>query len=128
MILDVAHNPAAAQVLAAYLAETPGSGRTLAIFGLLADKDFKGVATQLMPQISQWHLIPLETSRAMPVSEMALALEALGEEEIESHESPMAALARVQAEARPGDRILVTGSFYVVAAVKRLLFNPEQDA
>ena len=42
-ILDVAHNPAAAEVLARNLRERPRSGRTLAIVGVLADKDAAGV-------------------------------------------------------------------------------------
>ena len=50
-ILDVAHNPAAAAVLARNLSALPSAGRTLAVCGILGDKDAGGVATAL----SGWH-------------------------------------------------------------------------
>ncbi len=121
ILLDVAHNPDAAQVLAAYLADHPVPGRTQVIFAMLADKDLAAVAIQLAPWVSQWHLMPLDTARGMTVPAMASMLENLGIEQIYTHESPKAALASAQAEAQPGDRILVTGSFYSVAAVMGLL-------
>ena len=49
-ILDVAHNPDAARVLAANLEARPVAGRTLAVCGILADKDAAGVAAALAVQ------------------------------------------------------------------------------
>src|SRR3546814_20628133 len=39
LLLDVGHNPHAAQYLAERLARRPVAGRRLAVFGLLSDKD-----------------------------------------------------------------------------------------
>ncbi|MGB6310770.1 MAG: Mur ligase family protein, partial [Steroidobacteraceae bacterium] len=50
-ILDVAHNPAAARVLASNLREHPIAGRTLAVCGILTDKDAAGVAAELRDSI-----------------------------------------------------------------------------
>jgi folylpolyglutamate synthase/dihydropteroate synthase len=43
VILDVAHNPHAAQALAANLAVTAKSPNTIAVFSMLKDKDIAGV-------------------------------------------------------------------------------------
>ncbi len=53
-ILDVAHNPDAARVLARNLSESPVAGRTLAICGILADKDAAGIVATLDPCIDAW--------------------------------------------------------------------------
>ena len=55
VILDVAHNPAAAAVLAGALRERPGQGRTLAVLGMYRDKDAAGVATALAPVVTAWY-------------------------------------------------------------------------
>src|SRR6202041_944941 len=62
-VLDVAHNPDAARVLAANLAARPVAGRTLAVCGILADKDAAGVATELDPRIDEWWMITTPGAR-----------------------------------------------------------------
>ena len=42
-VLDVAHNPEAAAVLAANLGESGYAPETIAVFGMLKDKDIAGV-------------------------------------------------------------------------------------
>ncbi|HTN27554.1 MAG TPA: bifunctional tetrahydrofolate synthase/dihydrofolate synthase, partial [Burkholderiales bacterium] len=46
-ILDVAHNPAAAHTLAAQLAARETSGRTIAVCGVLGDKDIEGIVHEV---------------------------------------------------------------------------------
>ena len=55
-ILDVAHNPDAARVLAANLEARAIAGRTLAVCGILADKDAAGVAIALAARVDEWWL------------------------------------------------------------------------
>ena len=54
VILDVAHNPEAARALAATLHERPVTGRTLAVFGMLADKDAAAVFAALRDEVDAW--------------------------------------------------------------------------
>ena len=54
IILDVAHNPHAAQALASSLKSMPRGGRTLAVFAMLSDKDIAGVIAVLKPGIDHW--------------------------------------------------------------------------
>ncbi len=62
-ILDVAHNPAAARVLADNLRGHPGKGRTLAVCGILGDKDAGGVAAALRSCIDAWWCVPMDGER-----------------------------------------------------------------
>ena len=63
-ILDVAHNPAAAAVLANQLKNRTCAGRTWAIMGLLADKDADGVIEALAGVVDEWRPVTLTGARA----------------------------------------------------------------
>jgi dihydrofolate synthase/folylpolyglutamate synthase len=115
-ILDVAHNPSAAAVLAQNLRVRPCPGQTLAIMGLLADKDAVGIIKALTPVIDAWCAVTLEGSRGRTGAELIDLLHELGASATavtHIHDACRAA----HAVARPGDRIIVLGSFHTVAPV-----------
>ncbi len=64
-VFDVAHNEAAAAVLAGELRARPIAGRTFVVFGMLEDKDVAAVAAQLSPLADHWLLCTLEGPRAL---------------------------------------------------------------
>jgi dihydrofolate synthase / folylpolyglutamate synthase len=72
--LDVAHNPDGAAVLAAALAAAPVRGRTLAVVGMMADKDVEAVATVLAPCVARWIAAPLEPPRGLDAASLAARL------------------------------------------------------
>src|SRR6201996_4486496 len=53
-VLDVAHNPDAARVLARNLKGHPVAGKTFAVCGILADKDARGMVSLLDPYVDAW--------------------------------------------------------------------------
>lgn len=114
LLLDVGHNPHAAQYLAERLARRPVAGRRLAVFGLLADKDLSGVIECLASSVQHWAVAPLDSPRARPVADLQAALENLGVA-VASYASVAAALEAQCAQADAGDEILLFGSFYCVA-------------
>ena len=118
VILDVAHNPEAARALAATLRAQPVAGRTLAVVGMLADKDADGVFAALAGEIDAWWACTPDSPRAQDAAALAARLRPHAEH-APIHVQPDAstALAEAQRAAREGDRILVFGSFYTVAAV-----------
>jgi dihydrofolate synthase/folylpolyglutamate synthase len=122
LILDVAHNPQAAVALAESLAAMPFSPRTLAVVGMLADKDIAGTLAALRGRVDVWLLADLDGPRAARAQVLADAIVAgkLGGE-IECHSSPQDAYARARKLAGEDDRIAVFGSFLTVAAVLREL-------
>jgi dihydrofolate synthase / folylpolyglutamate synthase len=113
-VLDVAHNPPAAVVLAQALKSRPATGRTIAVAGMLADKDAAGIAQALDPLIDHWLLASItDEPRGLSAQALCSRLPPL-RAELELIDSVPRACARARAIARAGDRVLVLGSFHVV--------------
>lgn len=112
-ILDVAHNEAAAKTLAANLRERPCSGRTLCVAGILADKDIAAVADALAGVVDGWFLCGIDAPRGLDAASLARRSPVFaGAAQAANVREAMLQAARA---ARPGDRILVCGSFLMVA-------------
>lgn len=120
-ILDVAHNPQAAQVLADNLAAMPPAN-TWAVFGMLRDKDIAGVIAALAGRIDHWLPISLPGERAASADELRFFLEASACQVVDLPASTAAAALRELRERAGGDdRIVAFGSFLTVAEILRLL-------
>ena len=118
VILDVAHNPEAARALAATLREQAIPGRTLAVVGMLADKDADAVFSALAGEIDAWWTCTPDSPRAREATALAAILVPhAGSAPISVQQDVCTALDEARNAAREGDRILVFGSFYTVAAV-----------
>ena len=115
VILDVAHNPQSAQVLANNLAAMSCAGRTLAVLGMLADKDIASVIRIIAPRIDAWYLAGLEVWRGADCDTLAAALDGQGIAPYDCHASVAEALAAARAQAGEQDRVIVFGSFHTVA-------------
>lgn len=114
VLLDVGHNPHAAEYLARRLAQRPITGKRLAVFGLLADKDLDGVVSPLVCAIEQWAVAPLDTPRTRSQAELEVVLQGLGAS-VAAYGSVAAALEAQSEQATAEDEILLFGSFYCVA-------------
>ena len=112
-ILDIAHNPPAAEVLAAQLAERPCQGRTLGVVGILGDKDAPAIASALAPALDRWFLCSLDGPRGICAAELARRLEPVVHHPILAG-SVRAGCEAALAAARPGDRVVVCGSVHTV--------------
>ncbi|MCV2218065.1 bifunctional tetrahydrofolate synthase/dihydrofolate synthase [Thauera sp. Sel9] len=118
VVLDVAHNPQAAGVLAENLGSMGFHAETWAVLGMLGDKDVEGVVARLKGRIDHWLLADLPGPRGLKAEELALRLHMAGVEAgIRCFPSPKDAYAAAQQEAGEGDRIAVFGSFLTVAEV-----------
>jgi dihydrofolate synthase/folylpolyglutamate synthase len=113
-ILDVAHNEPAAEVLARHLAERPCSGRTLAVAGILRDKDVFAIGRVLARQIDHWILCTLPGARGQTASELGLRLAPAIKAHAQESDSVAQGCERAREQARPADRVLVFGSFPAV--------------
>jgi dihydrofolate synthase/folylpolyglutamate synthase len=113
-VLDVAHNEPAAAVLAAELRSQPVRGRTIAVAGMLADKDVAAVARELDGVIDHWLLADLsDEPRGLTAAALEARLPPL-RGGLELLPTVAAACARARELAQPRDRIVVLGSFHVV--------------
>jgi dihydrofolate synthase/folylpolyglutamate synthase len=117
-IFDVAHNPDAARVLAENLALVPVRGRTIAVCGILGDKDIAAIAAELKGHIDTWILAGLPGPRASSVRDLQARLEKVGVAVQDCAHDVVAACSLARAAARPGDRIVVFGSFLTVGPAR----------
>ena len=113
-ILDVAHNRDAAAVLAGNLRELPVSGRTVAVCGILADKDAPAIAGALRGCFDVWWLASTDGARGSSAEALAARMAAGAGAAPRLADSVAAACAGALAAAGPGDRIVVFGSFHTV--------------
>ncbi len=123
LILDVAHNPHAAAVLAQNLDNMGFFPYTYAVFGMLADKDIATVVERLHGRIDHWYCAGLDGPRGLSGDDLAQKVRAAGEAHtppdasIQSFSDPVTALSAVREHATDNDRIVVFGSFLTVAEV-----------
>jgi dihydrofolate synthase/folylpolyglutamate synthase len=143
LILDVAHNGHAARALAQALrahalpdagagtdhrdesaeagAPAPGA-RTLAVFGMLRDKDARAVVQALEKQIDGWYLASTAGERGQDAGALAHgAFAAPPPARCHLHDAVAQALDAAMGDATPDDRIIVFGSFVIVADALRWL-------
>jgi dihydrofolate synthase/folylpolyglutamate synthase len=122
-VLDVAHNPAAATTLATNLRALPVAGRTLAVCGMLGDKDVPGVIGTLRESIDQWFAATAEGPRAIDAAELGRRAGSAGVH-MQAVGTVPEAMRRAAEVARTGDRIVVFGSFHTVGPALAALRVP----
>jgi dihydrofolate synthase/folylpolyglutamate synthase len=113
-VLDVAHNPDAARVLARNLKSSPVAGQTLAVCGILADKDAKQIASVLSPCIDAWWCASLDGARGRSGQDLATTIADEVAGKVSAADSVGAACAAAWNAAGASDRIVVFGSFHTV--------------
>jgi len=118
VVLDVAHNPHAARVLAATAAAMGYHRETRAVFGMLADKDIPGVVAAMTSLIDRWYVATLPGPRGASAAALAAALERAGvaPHAMARFDEVPDALAAARGSAGEADRIIIFGSFLTVAA------------
>jgi dihydrofolate synthase/folylpolyglutamate synthase len=118
VVLDVAHNPQAAGVLAENLSGMGFYPETYAVFGMLRDKDIDGVCRALKGRISTWFAADLSVPRGASARMLAQAIANAGAPgDVLCFRNPLEAYAAAQKQANENDRIVVFGSFHTVADV-----------
>lgn len=116
-LIDVAHNPAAAEALATTLAATQYDGEVAAIVGLLDDKDVDGVIGPLLAHVDRWIAMTADSPRAIPANELARRISNRAGRACLVAPTAAAAVEFARRTASESDRILVTGSFFTVSPV-----------
>jgi len=136
VILDVAHNPHAAKALAENLnaLKTQNanscSGKTFAVFAMLADKDIKGVIEEVKNEIDGWYVASIDHSRGALAADLAINIAKVAPKAnvkvFNSVENAyLQACIDIEAyiDSSENDKIIVFGSFFTVSAVMQLLSN-----
>jgi len=119
IVLDVAHNPHAAAVLSENLGEMGFYSQTLAVFGMLRDKDIAGVCRALKARISTWLAADLPVPRGAGAEMLSEGLASVGVSrgDVLQFRTPREAYASARKRANENDRIIAFGSFHTVAEI-----------
>jgi dihydrofolate synthase/folylpolyglutamate synthase len=113
-VLDVAHNPDAARVLARNLNANPVSGKTLAVCGILADKDATQIVSMLERCIDAWWCASVDGTRGRSGQALAGVVRQEVQAAVIATDNVASACAAALSAAGPQDRIVVFGSFHTV--------------
>jgi dihydrofolate synthase / folylpolyglutamate synthase len=117
-VLDVAHNAQAARSLAATLKQQRVEGRTLAVFGMLKDKDIASVVKPLAGVVDRWFPATLHVSRGATAAQLIESLAAAGvPPPVTGYDDVPQAYAAALRDATDADRVVVFGSFHTVGDI-----------
>ena len=129
LLLDGAHNPAAARALRAYLRESPlapnlgaTSRRLVLVFGTMRDKAVAEIADLLFPLAAAVVLTRPSQRRAATPQGLAEVTGHLNPRVLE-REEPREALELARELAGPEGVVLVTGSLYLVGEIRQLVLE-----
>lgn len=127
ILVDVAHNPHAARSLAHNLQAAPCTGRTLAVFAMLADKDIEGVISAVESHVDAWYVADIHAARGAKANDLQrILLKHAKKSSIQLFANVDAAIDAAYKIAAKNDRIVVFGSFYTVADAIASKFNSLQ--
>ncbi|MCU0796938.1 MAG: bifunctional folylpolyglutamate synthase/dihydrofolate synthase [Akkermansiaceae bacterium] len=117
LVLDGAHNPHGAAVLAETWRERFGSRRACLVFSAVESKDIGGIVAAIHDLTAGIHLCPVDTPRAVPAATLASHFPT--GTPVEMHADAAAALHA----AMEGDSelVLIAGSLFLIGEIRALL-------
>ena len=119
IVIDGAHNPHAANVLAETWREQYPDEKAALVFSAVAAKDVAGILTTLMPIADRLFICPVDTPRALSPADLAATIP----DESVPHEC-FETLADALTAARKTDRrILIAGSLFLAGEARAALLG-----
>jgi dihydrofolate synthase / folylpolyglutamate synthase len=120
IVLDGAHNPAAARELATFVRQQFPQKRVRLVYASMRDKSIEQISAALFPLAADVFLTRTDVSRAAPPEEiLARACSSGGRAIIEP--DPVEAVERACDASDDDDVVLVAGSLYLVGAVQQAI-------
>jgi dihydrofolate synthase/folylpolyglutamate synthase len=101
-----------------FLQKKNTTGKTRAVFSMLADKDIVSTLAFIKKYIDVWYVAPLNTERAASKEMLAAIFQQAEIENLHWYDSIKKAHEIALNEANDSDRVVVFGSFHTVAEVK----------
>jgi dihydrofolate synthase/folylpolyglutamate synthase len=121
-LLDGAHNPAAARVLAEFIQEELGGRRLRLVYGSMRDKAMGEISEILFPLAEEVYLTRPQVSRAATPEEIVAAAR-FRPKRLVIEPEPSVAVARACQASSSEDAVMIIGSLYLVGAVKKALLE-----
>lgn len=122
VMLDGAHNPSAAKVLAGVIESDFAFDRLVLVLSILKDKDIEGILSALVPLASMVIVTKNKSDRAESVDKLGKKVARFTENAVIEPDFKLA-IDRALGLAKAEDLVLITGSLYTVGEAKELLGN-----
>lgn len=123
MVLDVAHNPEAANWLAKKLAVNFAGRKITAIVNMAADKDWLNIIKPFLPLVDLWYTATIDNPRLLPAASLAARIESLTNNVVFCYDDIGAAITNALQNKAPDAIIVIFGSFFTVAAALQYLYE-----
>ena len=120
-ILDVAHNPHAAENLKKKLESLDPHKKITAILSMMRDKDVIGFVKILDDLVAQWIVCEMDTPRSHSAHALQKKLIDYGITNVSAESGLIEAFSNINNRTQKNDRILITGSFEIVGPAKKWL-------
>lgn len=132
IILDVAHNPESAELLASNLLKQKKTGKTIAIISMLKDKDIAGTIKPLLNIVDEWYIGILHNKRSASDKQFLTVFKDFFSREMILHlpiiyPSVLLALKSALKNKKSVDRIIIFGSFYTVSECLKFINHEYQS-
>jgi dihydrofolate synthase/folylpolyglutamate synthase len=127
IVLDVAHNPDGMSALVAGLVEGFAFERAVVVIGILSDKDYRGMLSELARIPCALIATTATTVRSVPTEELEQTARDVGLE-CTAVDKVGEAVENALAMVGPGEIVCVTGSHYVVGEARTYLLGDPDSA
>jgi dihydrofolate synthase/folylpolyglutamate synthase len=127
IVLDVSHNQASVARLSQFLnslgsTKTSGEGatfrgRTVAVCGMLRDKEIEVSLEQIVAQIDDWHVATIHNDRGSRASEMSSVISSLCGSTVVEYDRVQDAYDAALSTLTADDCLVVFGSFHIVGDI-----------
>lgn len=128
VVLDAAHNWAAAQALVETLRREFSPRRRILVFATTRDKDYRGLIRVLLPAFDTVILTRyLDNPRGVPIEELAAYVTAIAAWHVHTAPGPYAAWKLARKLAGDEDQIVLTGSFFLIAELRDVIVDEVRE-
>lgn len=121
LVLDVAHNPHATGYLAENIKRRFPEKTIHVVVAMLSNKDIEQTLFKLQGISTSWYVASLKNSRGSEAKILYNMLQNSSQNTVSMFESVQEAFHKAEQDMQTNDVLLVTGSFYTVAAVLELI-------
>jgi dihydrofolate synthase/folylpolyglutamate synthase len=121
IVIDGAHNPQAAEALAAFIARYLTDCRIILVAGVMSDKDVSGILSPLLPRASETIFTAPAYARAASPERLAEYAASQGFSSTVTASVKEAIEEAVRRAKGEKDLVLITGSFYTIGEARECL-------
>ena len=124
-ILDVAHNPSAAENLRQRIDRSKFNSDFSMIFSMMKDKHLELYLNAFKDLVDTWIICEMKTERSFRVKQIESKMNNMGIDNIYCARSPVDAIKTLEKNVGLSNNVIVSGSFELVGPIREFLLNSQ---